>query len=348
MRAPALADKGQVLPTDARLYHDPVTEFPVYRLTAPSYSSFLPHYYCRAVARRGNYFLYVSDRAGSMQVYRMDLRTGESRQITEAEALEPSAVTLLPDERSFAYLDGRSLRQTSLSSLRGREICRIEEGYEPGKGFCVSGDGVHAVLVETREGKSRLRLISVARGTATTVVEVEGEISEPMPRPRRAGILYRGGGDSLWIVNYDGQQNRRLKLAPGGLGPALWAPDGRTFLYLNYPEDSSKLNNIREFTPDFNEDKLVAETSQFVHFGINADATVLVGASRNKASPHVLLLVRAVRRELTLCEHRASQPASVAPIFSHDSQRVYFQSDKDGKPAIYYMVIDRLVEKTET
>jgi oligogalacturonide lyase len=37
----------------------------------------------------------------------------------------------------------------------------------------------------------------------------------------------------------------------------------------------------------------------------------------------------------------------VAPIFSHDSQKIFFLSDKDGKPAIYRVQVDRLVEKTE-
>jgi Tol biopolymer transport system component len=34
-------------------------------------------------------------------------------------------------------------------------------------------------------------------------------------------------------------------------------------------------------------------------------------------------------------------------MFSPDAQRVYFQSDHDGKPAIYCMHVERLVEKIE-
>ena len=92
---------------------------------------------------------------------------------------------------------------------------------------------------------------------------------------------------------------------------------------------------------------MVAKTSQFAHFGFNRDSSVFVGASRNAASPTVLLLLRVTRRELTLCEHKASHPENVAPVFSPDSQRVYFQSDRDGKPAIYCMHMERLVEKTD-
>ena len=49
----------------------------------------------------------------------------------------------------------------------------------------------------------------------------------------------------------------------------------------------------------------------------------------------------------TLAEHRASDPKMVAPVFSPNSQRVYFSSDQHGKPAIYTMSVERLVEETE-
>ena len=108
------------------------------------------------------------------------------------------------------------------------------------------------------------------------------------------------------------------------------------------------LNTIREFVPETNTDRLVSATSQFVHLGVNGDASVFVGASGSRASPYILLLLRRTRREMTLCEHRAGDPGRVAPIFSPDSQGVYFQSDKHGKPAIYFISVERLVERTDT
>jgi oligogalacturonide lyase len=190
-------------------------------------------------------------------------------------------------------------------------------------------------------------MVSLGQGVARTVVEAPFAMSEPIARPKRAQILYRQGNEALWLVNSDGQQNRKLKTAPGKLGPADWSPDGKTLLYLNYPENPKELNAIREHTPDTNTDKLVAKTSQFVAFGINHDTSVFVGASRNAGSPYLLLLLRVTRRELTLCEHKASHPELVAPRFSPDSQRVYFQSDRHGKLAIYDMHVEKLVEKTD-
>ncbi|MEI9975049.1 MAG: hypothetical protein WDO73_25165 [Ignavibacteriota bacterium] len=39
-------------------------------------------------------------------------------------------------------------------------------------------------------------------------------------------------------------------------------------------------------------------------------------------------MLRNTKRELTLCEHKASHPEMAAPRFSPDTQRLYFQSDR--------------------
>lgn len=335
------------LPSEIKRYADPATEFSVLRLTDPSHNSFLPAYYGRAISRRGNFLLYSSDRTGTIHAYRMDLKTGQSRQITALEGLAPSSVTLAGDERNAFLMAGRAVYQVNLPNLREHQIYGIPEGYEPGTGFSVSEDGMYAALVEKRSANFRLRLINVVKDSAMTVIEASEEISDPVIRPKRAGILYRSASREIHVINFDGAQNQRLHLASGGLGPALWSQDGRTVDYLNFPEDRKQLNNIREYTPDANEDRVVAATTQFVHFGRNADSSVFVGASGSKASPYVLLLVRAVKRELTLCEHKASDPRQVAPVFAPNSQRVFFQTDRHGKWAIYSMALEKFVEETE-
>ena len=115
-------------------------------------------------------------------------------------------------------------------------------------------------------------------------------------------------------------------------------------LYLSYPEDKTKLHQLREYTPDTNEDKLIASTSQFVNFTRNADSSVFVGVSASKASPHILLLLRVTRRELTVAEHHAADPSSVVVVFSPNSQRLFYQTDRQCKSAIFMMAVDRFVD----
>ncbi len=338
------AQKGADFPSEWRRYADPATEFVVYRLTDPAFASGLPAYNQRAFARRGNFLLFWSGRSGTTQAFRMDLKTGEARQLTDAAALDPASITLMPDERAFCFFDGRSLRETSFSKLKEREIYRVPAGWERCRGGCVSENGF-AVFGERAGGGSRLRLTSL-RGSARTLTEARWEIRDPIPHPKGKQVLYRQGDEALWLINTDGRQNRRLKLADGRVGPANWSPDGKTVLYLSFPDDRTQLNAIREFSPEENTDRLVAKTSQFVHFGFNRDSSVFVGASRNAGSPNLLLLLRVTRRELTVCEHRATDPAAVEPRFSPDSRRVYFTSDRHGKSAIYFVGVERFVEET--
>lgn len=341
------SDKGLLFPSEMERYADPATEFPLFRLTNPAHESWLPASYNHALSRRGHFLVYANDRSGTVQVYSMDLKTGQSHQLTNEERLAPAAVALTPDEKSICCVTGGAVQLISLSNIRSRTIYNVADGFDAGDGFSVSDDGLYAFLVERNQDRYRLRLIPLHGGTPSTVVEASEPLSDPIPRPRRAGVLYRRAGD-VWLVNFDGAQNRKLRLSPGNTGPANWSPDGRQVIYLNFPQEKGQLNNLREFTPDTNEERLIARTTQFVHFGQNADGSVIVGASGSKASPYVLLLVRSVKRELTLCEHKASDPARVAPIFSPDSQRIFFQSDRHGKNAIYAMNVERLVSETDS
>jgi oligogalacturonide lyase len=294
--------------------------------------------------------LFASDRTGSPQLYQMFLNSGEFRQLTSAADLDPSSFTLAAGDRSAFFFDGLSLRELALATLRDREVYRVREGWRRAPGFNVSRDSAIATLVEAKSDVWQLRIVPLPAKAPepATVIESPSPISVPLLRPSQKDILYMEGAGTLAVTSYDGRSRHPLPLAPGRLGPVFWAADGRTVLYLNFPDTAGKLNAIRECVPETGAEQLIAGTSQFASFSPNGDASVFVGASASKASPYVLLLLRMVRRELALCEHRASDPARVAPVFSPDSQRIYFQSDRHGKPAIYTMSVERLVEKTDS
>lgn len=334
-------------------YPDETTEFQVYRLTDPSYTSTLPGPASRAISRNSGMLLYWSDRTGSAQAFRMDLKSGDTQQLTDRKDLDGASLTLLPDARSFCFFAGRGLYVASLGNLRERPVYTIADGWEVASGLYAGADGAHVLFAERQTQAAsqvyRLRSVGLAQGAARTILEAPFPITDPVERPQHAQILYRQTGKGLWLTTMDGAQNAALKLAGGGIGPAFWSPDGKTLLYLNFPEDPKELNAIREYAPDLGgtPDKLVAKTSQYVAFSANRDTSVFVGSSRNAASPAILIMLRVVRRELTLCEHRASHPDRVSPLFSPDAQRIYFQSDRHGKQAIYSLHVERLVERIQ-
>jgi oligogalacturonide lyase len=329
-------------------YADPATESTVVRLTDPHFTSSLPAIGNRGVTTRQ--LLYACDLDGKPQAYRMDLKSRESRQLTEAENLDAASIALLPNERGFWHFDGPNLVETSFPTLKTRVVYKVPEGFEKLPGASYSDDGRYAAFVEKSASGYRLRLLRTPGGAADTLFESSDALSDPLLRPRDTSLLYRSRG-GLWSIRFHGKENRRLPLAEGETPQAQWAVDGHAIEYLNRPLDPRTLTELREWTPGAgakpSEDAKIADTSQFVRFHSNADASVYVGASGSKASPFLLLLIRAARRELALAEHRASDPALVAPTFAPNSQFVVFVSDRHGKPAIYWIAVDKLVAETD-
>ena len=341
--------KAHVFPSAAVRYPDPATEFTVVRLTDPQFTSSLPLPGNRGILARS--ILYASDLAGDWQVFWMDLRTKDPRQLTDAKELDPASIALAPKDKSFWHFDGPALIETTLANLKPREIYRVPEGYEKLPGVSFSEDGQYAAFVEKAAESYRLQLLHLARGTASTLVESPEELRDPLLRPRHASLIYCKAGaphnaGQWWSIDCDGQQSRRLALAEGATLQVEWAADGHELQYLNRPSNPHKLTALRAWTPDTDKDAEIAETSQFLQFDGNADASAFVGSSGSKASPYLVLLIRAAKRELTLAEHRASDPALVHPRFAPNSQFVVFVSDRHGKPAIYWIAVDKLVAET--
>lgn len=339
---PFASRAADIYPSQSKRLRDPATEFEITRLTDPSYNSWLIAPPSRSIAR--NSLLYCSDRNGPMQAYRLDIKSGESRQVTNAAKLDRKMVASLPDERTTCYFDDRTLMASN--GHRSRTVYQVEGAWERQPAFTITDDGNHALVVERQRDKWRLRMIPIARGTPSTVVEIDEEISFVRPRPRRASILY-GRDASLWLVDYSGENNRKLRTIAGTPAQALWAADGKSFSYLRIPENTAELHEMREHTPDTNDDKRIGATSQFVTFTRNGDASVFAGVSRNKPSPYILLLLRVAHRELTVAEHRARDPRDVTVLFTPNSQRLLWHTDREGKAAIYSFAVEKFVESTE-
>jgi oligogalacturonide lyase len=313
-------------------FPDPVTETPVVRLTNTRTSSVLPAATNRFVSVRERFLVFASDRGGKFAPFRVDLRTGVVRQIADTDGLQARSLCLDAKERSLYFIDDGTLKEVGL--IKGR-VETIAEGVTS---FSASAaDGGFFIV---RNGKLE------QRGGGNPVVLAEDVGSECWSRPGGAGCLFAresGGEREFWYVA--GRAAAAVRLASGRISSPFWAPDGRSIVFLrdvSLPERVA--SEIHEAALGGGGERCVAPTSQFASFAPNGDGSVFVGASRSKAQPTIVLLLRSARREMTLCEHHASQAANVSPVFSPDSKRVYFQSDHQGKPAIYSVNVELLVE----
>ena len=186
--------KARTFPSDWRRYPDGATELEVIRLTDPAYSSFLPAYYNRALTRRGQFMFYSSNRTGSAQAFRMNLRSGESVQLTDIPGLDGSTLALTPDERGMCFFDGPSLRHLNLAKMRDRVVYSVPDGWRRTAGASVTGDGAQVLFAEAREGVSRLRLIGLVKSSAAVILEAPAEITHAVARPGPESVDVPAGG----------------------------------------------------------------------------------------------------------------------------------------------------------
>jgi oligogalacturonide lyase len=340
------AEKPLVVQSEARRFRDALTEFELTRLTDPkAANAWLPRPHLRSMGPGGRWLVYASDRSGSVQLYRMQAGSGESTQLTNAQALQREMACATPDGRGLLFFDGPELR--SLGGRRVRTSYRTPADWIPVPPFAVSHDGQNVALVEQNGARFRLRITSIRSGAANTLFEANEPVSVLRFRQQRPNLLY-GTPEGLTLADIDGRNSRRLRLPEGQTGDAQWSADGQVLHYLlTSASDHGRRVALRDHNPENGEDKLVGVTTQFASFSRNADSTVFAGVSGSVAAPYVLLLLRAARRELTLAEHKASAGSKAVVVFSPDSQRILFQSDRDGRSAIYSMALERFVEKTE-
>ena len=261
--------KGASFPSAFHRYVDPTTEFDVYRLTDPAYVSTLPAYYNRAIARNSSWMLYSpAIAAARRRLFRLDLKSGETRQLTDAEDLDPRSVTLTPDNRSVLLFRGAVVvHGAACGAQRERELYKVPDGWERCPGMTVGPDGTHATFAEQHGDGSRLRMVSLVQGVARTVVEAPFAMSDPIPRPMRAQVDLPAGRHGA-VAGEFGRSAEPPTQAGGRAdrGAPTGRPTGRRVLYLNLPGRSQAVERHSRVHPDTNSDKLVAKTSQYAAF----------------------------------------------------------------------------------
>ncbi len=335
--------KGKPLPRVGEFFRflDPITETPVVRLTSLQSNSFLPASTNSFISVKERFLIFSSDRGGTLAPFKLDLRNGLLTQLARPRKLEPKSLCLNQKRTALYLLDGDSLQEITLANHKLRVLT---EGVSS---FCelARDSGPDPKLLIVRQG----RLETWPAGSAPLAENVE---SFCLTRPGDRGCFFQRNTTpedrEFWYTPLPASEaGSPVLLARGKVSNPVWMPNGQSLLFLrDVARSNGAVSEIHAINPETRSEQRVATTTQFAAFSPNGDASVFVGASRSKAQPTVLLLLAAVQREFTLCEHRASHPAAVSPVFSPDSKRVYFQTDHEGKSALYSVNVEALIEPT--
>ncbi|MBS1209905.1 MAG: ogl [Proteobacteria bacterium] len=210
----------------------------------------------------------------------------------------------------------------------------------------------------------RLISIDVASGVARRVFEEKRYMGHPMYRPfddSIMGFCHEGPHDlvdaRMWLINADGTKLRKVKEhAPGeSCMHEFWVPNGSKLMYVSYTKGEQE-RTIWAADPVTLENENIMAMPPCAHLMSNFDGSLLVGdgagqlgdvsdkdAHAFEADPYIHVFDMKTRSHRPVCRHDSSwreykgntQASHPHPSFTPDDKRVYFSSDREGKPALY-------------
>jgi oligogalacturonide lyase len=309
---------------------DPATETTVVRLTAPTSAAVLPSPSNHFISTKDRFLIFSSDRSGAWAPYRLDLRTGLLQELAEGSRVDPKSLSMEATEKSVFLLDGGQLREIGLANKQERTLA----------------DGI----VEFAVGATRNDLL-VRRGDAIERLE-GGRIADKVEQlqlvhPNGVGCVFSRRSDDLSRELWFASGGAHKLLARGEVSFPYWSANGNSVAFLRRSITRGvKTSQISEVDLQTGLEAPVSVRSQLACFAPNRSGAVFTGALDSKAQPNITVLLRSPAREMTICEHHAVRAADVTPVFAPDSRRIYFESDREGKSALYSVNVESLVDST--
>jgi serine/threonine protein kinase len=265
----------------------------------------------------GNYLYFVSDRSGSMNLWRIpvDERTGQVRGAPEP-LTTPSPfsqhVSLSKDGRRLVYVQvsqRSNLQQVGFDPVRAAilgEPVWITQGTKPLYGPTLSPDGEWTAYYSGGPQQDIFVMKSDGAGAPRQLTDDSHRDFLPRWSPdsrRLAFYSNRSGRYEIWTVNADGSELRQLTRTSSKLGVVypVWSPDGNQLAFALYgghsfimdlrqPWDEAALHE----TPPVSANP----PTWFVAASWSPDGRTLAGVLGNtgQASPGIVLYDPASRR----------------------------------------------------
>lgn len=346
-----------------KVIHDSKTGREIWQMTSGEFISHAPYMYSRGFSHNEKYLVFSSDRTGSFQLYRMEVESGEARQLTDLPDYLHLGLCVDHSGREVYFTAGNTIRAVEIESGDSRVVADFKHlsGDQPIGAFPCLTDDDSRVLIDYHRTDGAVALGVVdAKGSKPEEVFVFPGV-ERVSHPN----LCPGANDLITIDVLPDRQNERdlppalrarswklnlrtriaepFLIVPPGFRATheYWAPDGsRLYFHLKtvpgwVPASIASIpRDGGEITVHF-----TTENIKLGHSAINPDQTKIVSDSENPGENGLLLIDIAAGSYEILCwpnvSGKTEQTSHVHPAFSPSGRMILYTSDATGWAQVY-------------
>lgn len=364
----AIGDRGVCRRT---VFHDERTGRTVWRMTDWDDCHCVATYmYLQAFSGDERFIVFSANRTGRYELYRLEIASGETAQLTDYTGSELSDAYLgfphvHPAGREVFFDDGRSLWAIDFASLDRREVARRPDHWQAdynGPRFSMDG---RLVYCSFRDAEGRVNLARAAcAGSAlediyrwphpdadvdhllTAPVAEEILTFSPLPDGQNDPDNPREKRARSWKLDVASGKAEPFVVAPPGHRATheFWGPPGNPRLYFHMktvpswiPDSVSSIS----LQGDDMRHHLCSPTRKLGHSCLDRAMTRLVSDVQDPEGNELIMLDLKTGAEEILCWPDSSvrsgdvQIGHVHPSFSPSGDMLIYTSDKGGMAAVY-------------
>jgi hypothetical protein len=203
----------------------------------------------------GDAFLFTSVREGGQSdIYRYDVTTGSTTQVTRTPESEYSA-TPIPDGSgiSVVRVERDSTQRLWRFPANGTAPTLVLERVKP-VGYHAWADD-HTLLLFVLGNPNTLQLADTRTGRSDTILTNVGRSMHKVPGARQLSFVHKRAEHDWWIVLFDPSTKQQQALAqlPDGTEDYAWTPDGSIIAgkgstLLEWPRGGTAWRQIADFS----------------------------------------------------------------------------------------------------
>ena len=245
--------KGKLYPDQRRKFTDSRSGHTVWQLTNAGTRSTKLYFTNRSVTPDSRWLIYHSDRGSApdrFNLFKMDLRTGESVQLTESGAVTEDTPEISYDGKQVYYVEnGNSVRAVDLESLKERGLCKLDEPILTDHALTITPDGrslIVSAILEPRQKlgynfghqttRAALIVVNTQNGEMRRLIDGNSALGHTAICPTDGSlVLYSihvhwAETQRPWLINMDGTGHRVIfrQTQGEGVGHEFWGASGKT------------------------------------------------------------------------------------------------------------------------